>query len=221
MRQVRSCIGSERSEVRSCFLKGDLVWSEGTYGWICLAHVVVLPEAHLADFVFRRPVADLKRYIATARAGELLKAALTRTRGGPFQVRRHDPEARGLTPYPIIPGCRAVAKGVARAGTRPVTAYRGGCRVKPFRKRWSALAEADISTAERDDLATRGPVVTEAMAIFGAHPYNQSHELVGGRSYRCQVRCLVVPIGPAPQAMMVVWRGLGCWSWARSARRAW
>jgi hypothetical protein len=38
----------------------------------------------------------------------------------------------------------------------------------------------DISTAERDDVAMRGPAVIGAMAISRAHPYNRSHELVGG-----------------------------------------
>ncbi len=42
---------------------------------------------------------------------------------------------------------------------------------------------------------------------------------VEGRSYRCQVRCRVMPMGPAPQMMVVVRAGRGR-GW-RSARSAW
>ena len=48
-------------------------------------------------------------------------------------------------------------------------------------------------------MAAVGERATEVMAVFGAHPYNGSNELGGGRSYRCQVRLRVMPMGPAPQ----------------------
>jgi hypothetical protein len=71
----------------------------------------------------------------------------------------------------------------------------------------------------RNDLATDDMAVTGEMAVFGTHPHKRSRRLGRGRSYRCQVLRRVIPIGPAPQMMVVVVRGgLGC-AVVRSARR--
>src|SRR5215207_11775849 len=56
----------------------------------------------------------------------------------------------------------------------------GGCRTKPFRNRRCTLAEVGAREAEHDDIAPIGQRATEAVAVFGPHPYNGSSELVGG-----------------------------------------
>src|SRR5215204_3329397 len=56
----------------------------------------------------------------------------------------------------------------------------GGCRTKPFRNRRCTLAEMGAREAEYDDIAPIGQRATEAVAVFGPHPYNGSSELVGG-----------------------------------------
>src|SRR5215213_1456131 len=60
------------------------------------------------------------------------------------------------------------------------TAFAGGCRTKPFRNRRCTLAEVGAREAEHDDIAPIGQRATEAVAVFGPHPYNGSSELVGG-----------------------------------------
>src|SRR5829696_2009874 len=70
-----------------------------------------------------------------------------------------------------------------RRGTRgrvsTAAAFARGCRTKPFRNRRCTLAEVGAREAEHDDIAPIGQRATEAVAVFGPHPYNGSSELVG------------------------------------------
>ncbi len=58
--------------------------------------------------------------------------------------------------------------------------FRRGCREKPFEKMCSALAEGHLRAAVRDALATDRLRATDAMAVFGTHPYKRSSGLARG-----------------------------------------
>jgi hypothetical protein len=116
------------------------------------------------------------------------------------------------------PRARLTALKRERGRTRLSAACRGGCCIKSPRERRCRLAEIGARAAEWREVASGRRHVTDDLAFFGAHPYNGSSELRWGRSYRCQVRGGVTPMGPAPQ-WMVVARRRCCWRTpARSAR---
>jgi hypothetical protein len=55
-------------------------------------------------------------------------------------------------------------------GPRAAFALRGGCRIKPFRKRRCVLAEVGARAVERRDVVTGRWRVTDDLPRFGAHP---------------------------------------------------
>ena len=55
-----------------------------------------------------------------------------------------------------------------------------GCRIKPFRRTRSTLAEEHLRAAVHDALATDRLRATDEMAIFGPHPYKRSSPLARG-----------------------------------------
>jgi hypothetical protein len=56
----------------------------------------------------------------------------------------------------------------------------GGCRIKPFEKTRSTLAEVHFRPAVHDVLATNRLRATDEMAVFGTHPYKRSSVLAWG-----------------------------------------
>ena len=56
----------------------------------------------------------------------------------------------------------------------------GGCRIKPFEKARSTLAEVHLRAAVHDALATDRLCATDVMAVFGTHPYKRSSGLAKG-----------------------------------------
>jgi hypothetical protein len=50
---------------------------------------------------------------------------------------------------------------------------RRGCRIKPFEKTRSTLAEVQFRAAVHDVLATNRLRATDEMAVFGTHPYKR------------------------------------------------
>jgi len=59
-------------------------------------------------------------------------------------------------------------------------AIRRGCRIKPFEKTRSTLAEVNLRAAVHDALATDRLRATDGMAVFGTHPYKRSSGLARG-----------------------------------------
>ena len=55
-----------------------------------------------------------------------------------------------------------------------------GCRIKPFEKTRSTLAEEHLRAAVHDALATDRLRATDEMAVFGTHPYKRSSVLAWG-----------------------------------------
>jgi hypothetical protein len=55
-----------------------------------------------------------------------------------------------------------------------------GCRIKPFEKTRSTLAEVQFRAAVHDVLATNRLRATDEMAVFGTHPYKRSSLLAWG-----------------------------------------
>jgi hypothetical protein len=74
---------------------------------------------------------------------------------------------RGRGP-PSSPALRDRATARTRRSRTP--ALDGGCRVKPFRKSWCVLEEVHARAAVRDNVVTDGPLPTDGMPVFGAHP---------------------------------------------------
>jgi hypothetical protein len=70
-------------------------------------------------------------------------------------------------------------KGGVCAEVRRTLAVDGGCCIKPSEKTRRTLREMHARAAVRDDLATDRPHVTDAIAVFGAHPYKRSSGLAG------------------------------------------
>ncbi len=64
------------------------------------------------------------------------------------------------------PPCNPAAEESSGAAT----ALACGCCTKPSQKSRSALAEMHVRAAVRDDLGTDGPLATDGMAVFEAHP---------------------------------------------------
>jgi hypothetical protein len=75
--------------------------------------------------------------------------------------------------------------GRPRIGALASAGSVGGCRVKPFEKTRSTLAEAHLTTVVHDVLATNRLNATDEMAVFGTHlfgthPYKRSSVLAWG-----------------------------------------